>query len=332
MKKKGDHLKNYYSILGVRIKATAIEIRDGYRQMAKRYHPDVAPSNREHEEKFREINEAYNVLGNPGLRKEFDLDRAARKDPRWVDFEEVSEPEVEAEPTPTHRKDRNEWLDDEDEDEGQWEEPSQPSGIFDKVFGYKQRRPERDSKARRDGPDVRYGDLETEILVTLKEVLHGAVRVINVRRKGTSESPRQHTVEVPRGVRPGHVICLRGKGRTSLSRGTTGDLFVSVRLAPNQDFQINGVDLHHRIILRSWQFVLGDVVTIPTIEGTLQAKVPAGSRPGQSLKLRNEGLPVRREKRGDLVVKLDLELPHQLSPDAKKAWEAVRRADQDAPR
>jgi curved DNA-binding protein len=126
------------------------------------------------------------------------------------------------------------------------------------------------------------------------------------------------------------VIRLEGKGRTSLSRGTTGDLFVSIRYASHPDFQICGYDLHHRIVLRPWQFALGDVVTVPTIEGELQTKVLAGSRPGQNLKIRNQGLSKGVEERGDLFVELQIEFPQRLSVEAKQAWEAVRRAEGDA--
>lgn len=325
MKKEGDSLEDYYSILGVSLEATALEIRDGYRQMVKRYHPDVSPSNLEHEERLRKIIEAYDVLGNSSLRNKYDADRAAVKGSSWGDFENVSEPSLKTEAVPSHRKSRQEWLD--DDDDGQRGDPVQGTAIFGKAFGDSQRRSERDSKKERDGPDVRYGDLETEVLVTLNEVLLGAVRVINVRRKGTSESPRQYTIQVPQGVGTGHVIRLKGKGRTSLSRGTTGDLFVSIRYASHPDFQIGGNDLHHRIVLRPWQFVLGDVVTVPTIEGELQTKVPAGSLPGQNLKIRNQGLPKGGEERGDLYVELQMELPQRLSVEAKQAWEAVRRTD-----
>ncbi|MDA7510844.1 DnaJ domain-containing protein [Verrucomicrobia bacterium] len=328
MKKEGDSLEDYYSILGVSLEATALEIRLGYRQLAKRYHPDVSASNLEQEERFRKITEAYNVLGNPGLRKKYDVDWAAAKSFSWVEFENVSEQSLKAEAVPNHRKSRQEWLD--DDDEGQRGDPVQRTDVFGNAFDGSHNRSAGDSKVGRDGPDVRCGDLETELLVTLNEVLRGAVRVINVRRKGTSESPRQYTIQVPQGVGSGHVIRLEGKGRTSLSRGTTGDLFVSIRYASHPDFQICGYDLHHRIVLRPWQFALGDVVTVPTIDGELQTKVLAGSLPGQNLKIRNQGLPKGVEERGDLFVELQIEFPQRLSVEAKQAWEAVRRTDDDA--
>lgn len=323
--KKGDSLKDYYSILGVSLNATSLEIRDGYRQMAKRYHPDVFPSNLDHEERFRKIIEAYDVLGNPVLRQEYDVDRAAVENPSWGEFGNPSETSVETEPVPRRRKNRKEWQ--AGDDGGEWGGSVQTPGESGSVPGNSQARSERGSAEEREVPDIRYGDLETEVLVTLNEVLRGAVRVINVRRKGTSESPRQYTIQVPQGVESGHVIRLKGKGRTSLSRGTTGDLFVSIRYAPHADFQVRGHDLHHGILLRPWQFVLGDVVTVPTLDGELRANVPAGILPGQSLKIRNQGLPKGAEKRGDMIVELQIELPQQLSLEAKQAWEAVRRTD-----
>lgn len=331
MKRKASSRTDYYAVLGVAPGASQAEIRDGYRRMAKRYHPDVAPSNLDHEERFRKINEAYDILGHPESRKDYDLDRDASRSSRWKDFgqaaretaaPETAEPEF-ARPT---EKPQNEWFED-DADEG-WDEEPERSGVFDKVFGYKRQQSEsRSRSSRKSGPDVRYGDLETEVQVTLNEVLTGATRVINLRRKGSSDAPRQFTVEVPPGVRAGHVICLKGKGRTSLSRGTTGDLYVSVRYAPHPEFRIDGCDLTHTLVLRPWQFVLGDIVKVPTLEGSLQAKIPPGSIPGHRLKLRGHGLPESESVRGDLVLTLKLDIPQDLDSAARRAWEQVRDTD-----
>ncbi len=331
MRRQDNGQTDYYAVLGVRSGASQAEVRDAYRRMAKRFHPDVASPGVDHTERFRQINEAYDVLGNPETRKEYDLDRDAAHSSRWKDFgshsrpeaePEVSEPEF-AQPT---EKPQNEWFED-DEDES-WDEAPERSGVFDKVFGYKRSQAaSRSHSSRKSGPDVRYGDLETEVQVTLNEVLQGATRVINLRRKGSSDAPRQFTVDVPPGVKAGHVICLKGKGRTSLSRGTTGDLYVTVRYAPHSEFRIDGVDLTHTLVLRPWQFVLGDVVKVPTLDGSIQAKIPTGSIPGQRLKLRGHGLPQSKNVRGDLVVTLKLEIPQDLGPEARRAWEQVRDSD-----
>lgn len=340
---KRDGLKDYYAILGVAINVDQNEIRLGYRRMAKRFHPDVTPKGEDYSERFRTINEAYSVLGDPVRRKEYDKEREALKDPRWVNFEEPTvEPAPESQPGPKprsrswHRRQsrshgrshgettsaKNEWFDESSDDE--WAEPEARKGLFDKVFGYGGNQ----THSARDVADPRYGDLETEVLVTLSEVINGAMRVINLRRKGSSEPPRQHSIEIPRGVPHGHVLRLKGKGRTSLSRGTTGDLFVTVRYAPHPDFRLDGFDLHHEIQLRPWQFVLGDAVRVPTVDGGVQAKVPAGSVPGQRLRLRNHGLPRSDSDRGDLVVKLGVSLQGSVSVEERRAWEHLRDLEQ----
>ena len=331
MKRKDTSLKDYYAILGVPPDANGAAIRDAFRKMAKRFHPDVAAAGEDYSDRFREINEAYDTLGNTRSRKEYDLDRSSAGDPRWYEFGEARKSSHgrprEAEPVKPKpaKESKNEWFDDSEAES--WDQPTERKGIFDKVFGYKTSEEEGSGRSRREGPDSRYGDLETELLVTLAEVLRGASRVINLRRKGSSDAPRQFTVEVPRGVRPGHVIRLKGKGRTSLSRGTTGDLFVSVHYAAHPEFRIDGFDLYHTIILRPWQFVLGDVVSVPTIEGGLQTKVPKGSIPGQRLKIREQGLPNSELSRGDLVLTLKIELPQELSNEERRAWELVRDSD-----
>ena len=332
---KHDSLKDYYAILGVAINADESEIRFGYRRMAKRYHPDVAQEGQDYAERFRQINEAYSILGNAERRKEYDKERKAVNDPRWVNFEEAT---VEPEPEPgsrgrrksrsRHRRHtgshsagntaKNEWLDETGDDE--WDEPETRTGLFGKVFGYTANQ----TRPAREIPDPRYGDLETEVLVTLNEVVNGVMRVINLRRKGTSERPRQHSIEIPKGVPHGHVLRLKGKGRTSLSRGTTGDLFVTVRYAPHPDFRLDGFDLHHEMQLQAWQLVLGDAVKVPTVDGAVQAKVPAGSVPGQRLRLRQHGLPRSESDRGDLVVRLGVCLPRNLTVEERRVWEQLR--------
>lgn len=330
MKRRPDFQFDYYAILGVGSKADIQEIRDAYRRMAKRFHPDVTPPGEDYSKQFRDINNAYNVLGNPQLKREYDKDRAATGDPRWVNFEEF-----EASPRRERREERREarkepkpdsgWFDESDDDS--WVKPKKErSGLFDKFFGSDDDPKSNEAKKDQRVPDIRHGDLETEVVVTLAEVLRGTTRVINLRRKGSTETPRQFTVEIPSGVPKGHMIRLEGKGRTSLSRGTVGDLYVTVRYAPNHDFEVNGSDIFHTVVLRPWQFVLGDVVSVPTIEDSLKARVPEGSIPGQRLKIRGQGLPRGKRSRGDLVVTLQLEIPQALTTEERVAWERLRDA------
>ena len=318
MSLRGDDRKDYYTVLGLAPTASNDEIRDSYRRLAKQFHPDVASLEREPTERFRDINEAYAILGNPGRRKDYDLDRAADETSgrRFEESERSSSPKA----SPSESV--------ESKGGGLWDEGRSHPGRFNPVDAddrYKGR-----VEGGRSGADVRYGDIQTELLVTLNEVLTGASRVINLPRKELSETPRQFTVEVPRGVRPGHVIRLRGRGRTSLSRGTRGDLFVSVGYAAHPDFQVNGVHLNSNVLLHPWQFVLGDVVRVPSIEGSLNARIPQGSVPGQSLRLHQHGLPDGKNHRGDLVLQLGLEFPRQLTAQERRAWEAVRQASQSA--
>ena len=311
MNLREDHRKDYYTVLGLAPAASNDQIRDSYRRLAKQFHPDVASPDRKPTERFRDINEAYAILGNPVRRKDYDQDRAADQ-ARGSRIKE-------SEPSSSHKASPSEPV--EIERPGWWDEGRNHSGRVDAGECY---------EGRGSGADVLYGDIQTELLVTLNEVLTGASRVINLPRKELSETPRQFTLEVPRGVRPGHVIRLRGRGRTSLSRGTRGDLFVSVGYAAHPDFKVNGVDLHGHVLLHPWQFVLGDVVRVPSIEGSLSARIPQGSVPGQSLRLHQYGLPDGNNHRGDLVFELGLEFPRQLTVQERRAWEAVRQASQSA--
>ncbi len=334
MARPSGQLKDYYGILGVSPSAEPEEIRGGYRRLAKLCHPDMAAPTDENAARFREISEAYSVLKNAEKRKEYDRDRAAVNDPRWVNFDDPPEDtayEPEVEPTRTAPKEDG-WFDEDDDPsaDAEWEDAPASGGLFDKVFGHS--RPKggtAKSRGQRDrqAPDVRFGDLETEVMVTLNEVLHGANRVLNLRRKGTSDQPRQFSIQIPAGVRPGHMIRLKGKGRTSLSRGTTGDLFVTVRYAQHPDFRVDGYDLHHELYLKPWQFVLGDIAVVRGLEGPIQVKIPPGSAPGQKLRVRSQGLPMDQGKQGSLVLRLAIEIPAAHDPAERKLWERMRQLD-----
>ena len=177
------------------------------------------------------------------------------------------------------------------------------------------------SAAAQPGQDVR-GD----ILITLEEVLKGAIRAITVRRTNARTGQEEsHTfqVRIPAGVRAGQSIRLRGKGDAGFAGGGAGDMYLRVRYAQHPDFQTHGADLIGNLELAPWEAVLGATIPVQTLEGKISLKIPPGTQEGYQLRVRGKGLPVGNAKRGDLYVGVSIQIPPQSSEDEKRLWKQL---------
>lgn len=167
----------------------------------------------------------------------------------------------------------------------------------------------------------RGSDIEGDLMVTLEEALRGSTREVTLQRgAGKTETYR---VKIPAGVREGQRIRLAGKGESGRSGGESGDLYLRVRLARHPDLRVEGSDLYADVEVAPWEAVLGGSVPVPTLDGAVTLKVPAGSTAGQKLRLRGQGLPREDGSRGDLYAVLEIEVPAQVSAEEKKLWEKL---------
>lgn len=311
--------KDYYAILGVPRDASEEEIKKAFRKLARQYHPDVAKDKKAAEEKFKEINEAYEVLGDPEKRRKYDALAAG-----W-------QPGAEFRPPPG-------W-------EGRaWASRAGPGGFefhfggtgfsdfFEQLFGGGRGpggfagfsdfdfEPEHDPTTKQRG-----GDIEGDILVTLHEVLHGSTREVTVRRTNpqTGRSETQTCrVRIPAGVQEGQRIRLAGRGHEG--PGGAGDLYLRVKLAKHPDFRVLGADLYHDLPLAPWEAALGARVRVPTLEGAAMLTVPPGTSSGQRFRLQGRGLPTTGGSRGDLYAVVSIEMPPQTSAEERALWERLR--------
>ncbi|NBR63045.1 MAG: J domain-containing protein, partial [Verrucomicrobia bacterium] len=161
------------------------------------------------------------------------------------------------------------------------------------------------------------------LMVTLEEALRGATREVTLQRgEGKTETYR---VKIPSGVREGQRIRLPGKGESGRSGGGSGDLYLRVRLARHPDLRVEGSDLFADLEVAPWEAVLGASVAVPTLEGMVMLKVPAGSTAGQKLRLRGQGLPREDGSRGDLYALLEIVVPAEVGPGEKELWEKLAR-------
>src|SRR5438034_1753055 len=309
--------RDYYETLGVQKTASEDEIRTAFRKLARKHHPDVAKDKKAAEEKFKEINEAYEVLGDPEKRKKYDQLGADWNRPGGF------------QPPP-------EW---------QWQ-GQQPGGgfyqwggdggggvqfefggtgfsdFFEAFFGGGRGRSAFGGFGQRGTMAERGSDVEADIMVTLEEALHGSTRQVSLRRAG-SKKTETYQVKIPRGVREGQRIRLAGQGEAGERGGKSGDLFLRVRLARHPDFSVEGSDLVHEVKIAPWQAILGDQLIVPTLEGSARLKLPPGTQGGQRFRLRGRGLPGVSGQRGDLYVVVQISVPKKLSEREREIWEQL---------
>jgi curved DNA-binding protein len=307
--------KDYYDVLGVPRTATDVEIKKAFRKLAHKYHPDVAKDKRTAEEKFKEINEANEVLSDPEKRRKYDELGA-----NW------NHPERQTAP-PT---------------EGFGGGPGQGaefhfdgtgfSDFFEQFFGSRGRPfgggfgRTGENGEERETFTQRGQDIEGDILVTLDEVLRGSTRIIRLQRidPNTGQSTTQTLrVKIPPGVREGQLIRVGGKGQEGIGRGGSGDLYLRVKFAQHPDFRVRGADLYYDLDLAPWEAVLGATVHIPTLDGTVSLKIPPGTTAEKQFRLRGKGLPTVDGTRGDLYAVVSIEVPPRLTPEQKALWEQL---------
>jgi curved DNA-binding protein len=178
-------------------------------------------------------------------------------------------------------------------------------------------------------------DIEGDILVTLDEILHGSTRTIHLQRTDprTGQSVMQTLrVKIPPGVREAQLIRLAGKGQEGIGGGDSGNLYLRVKFAQHPDFRVRGAHLYYDLDLAPWEAVLGATVHIPTVDGTVSLKIPAGTRAGQQLRLRGKGLPTSKGTSGDLYAVVSIQVPAHLTPEQRVLWEQLARTSTFSPR
>jgi len=329
--------KDYYHTLGVSRDASPEEVKRAFRRLARQHHPDVAKDKRRAEERFKEINEAYEVLGNPENRKKYD-----RLGANWRAGAEFRPPpgwqaggrggaEAFGRGEPFEFRFGGTGFSD------FFEQLFGRSGRSGRFAGFGDEEGNSPDGERAGGPSARRGsDVEGSILVSLDEVLHGSVRAVSLRwtnpRSGEAET-QTLKVRIPPGVREGQLIRVAGRGQAGFSGGGAGDLYLRVRLAAHPEFRAEGPDLYHELDLAPWEAVLGATVSVPTLDGHLSLRIAPGARSGQQLRVRGRGLPHGPDGEcGDLFVVVTIQVPAELTAAEKALWEKLAQESHFNPR
>jgi curved DNA-binding protein len=294
--------KDYYKIMGVDRSASADDIKRAYRRLARKYHPDVSKE-KDAEERFKEIGEAYEVLRDPEKRAAYDGlgSRRAGEEfqppPGWQFTESVSP------------------------------EDFAHSDFFDQLFG---------GRAGRASFRSRGFDTAAQVEVTLEEAYRGTERLLNLQRMRAGERGRaepysqQLNVKIPAGVIDGQQIRVAGQGQTGLGGGAPGDLFLEVKLAPHRWFRAEGRDVWLDLPVTPWEAALGETVRVPTLGGRVDLKLPKGSQTDRQLRLKGRGLPGNPP--GDQFVVLKIVTPPADSAQIEALYRELAGASRSNPR
>jgi curved DNA-binding protein len=313
--------RDYYETLGVAKGATADEIKSSFRKLARKHHPDLAKDKKAAEEKFKEINEAYEVLSDPEKRKKYDEYGA-----NWQHAGNGFTP-------PPHGAGGGArggfgGFPGGGYSQGDGSEfhfgGTGYSDFFEQFFGTRRGGGQGGGSGYYEEAPQRGRDVEADILVTLDEVLNGATRQISFR-KGNSPDVQTYTVKIPKGVREGQKIRLAGQGGAGAARGVAGDLYLRVKLQQHPDFRFEGSDIYHDLEVPPWQAVLGGELTIPTPSGRAKLKIPSGTQNGRKFRIPAQGLPDKAGGRGDFYAIVDVLIPETITQEQKALWEQLAK-------
>jgi len=324
--------KDYYQTLGVPRNASDADIKKAFRKLAREHHPDVAKDKKAAEEKFKEINEAHEVLSDPEKRKKYDT-----LGPDWQNAGNYQPPPGWGGAAGgAHSR------------SGAREFHFGGTGFSDffeqffggggsQSYGFPTDEEDYEEAGPRQVRSRRGRDIEGDLLVTLDEAMHGTMRPISLQtvdpRTGKEET-ESFTVRIPAGASDGKRIRVPGKGSPGVGGGAAGDLFLRVRIAAHPDFRALESDLYYDLDLAPWEAVLGAEIVVPSLDGDkIKMRIPADTENAQKLRLRGRGLPKGKTgERGDLYVVINVVLPTRVNDEERALWEQLAKTSSFNPR
>jgi curved DNA-binding protein len=300
---------DYYSDLGLEKNASQDDIKKAYRKLAKKYHPDVNPENKQAEEKFKQISEAYEVLSDPEKRKKYDTFGSATNLENGHDFD----------PTKYGGNVRYEYR---------TADAGDHSDFFNMFFGgngydFDSIFSNTGSASRSRNYSYDGEDIETQIELTIEEGFKGVEKRITLR---SQKGEKSLTFKVPKGVKDGEKIRLHGQGEQGVNGGKNGDLYLLVKLKSSDKFSIEGNNLATNFDIMPWDAALGGEMAVETIDGKILIKIPSGIQTDSKIRAHGKGYTDRNGVRGDLYIKVRIVNPVTINGEMKELYEKLRKA------
>jgi curved DNA-binding protein len=329
--------KDYYKVLGVERTATQDDIRKAFRKLARKYHPDVNPGKKEAAEKFKDINEAYNVLSDADKRQKYDQLGSSYEqwqntggDSRGFDWSEwVNSRQAGGQPggQPGGQRVYTETFD--GEDLGGFGFSDFFESLFGGAAGARGAGAGTGTGTRRGEwmPVARRGqDLEQEVEISLAEAAAGTKRIVEMDGKRLEAA-------IPRGVKTGSRVRFKGQGGQGTSGAPSGDLFLVVKVRDNPQFERKEDDLYTDVSVDLYDALLGGSAVVPTLDGSVRLSIPAETQNGRTFRLKGQGMPKLRtpEERGDLFARVRVNLPRHLSDKEKDLYRELSKLREQSP-
>ena len=286
--------KNYYKILDLETSRVSIdEIKQAYRQAAKKYHPDLNVGDRLAEERIKDINEAYKVLSVPSSKRKYDRVWNSKFSKGKKAFS-----------------------------------GREQKGVFLNMFLGNM--DNTDQKADNKKNPVKGENVETEINVSLYDAFYGLEKQISLRT--VEGKAKTFTVSIPKGIRDGEKIRLIGQGKPGQNGGKNGDLFIKINIENDHKFKLEGYDIYTDLFLTPWEAALGTRATVESIDDETRVYIPQGIQSGEKIRIPNKGYQDGKGSRGDLVAEVKVMVPKQLTKDEKEAFKKLSEISMFNPR
>lgn len=295
--------KDYYKILEINnYKASIEEIKQAYREQAKKYHPDINTSSSSTEERFKDINEAYKILSNPTSRRKYDR--------MWYNH--------------VGKKQKASY------EESKREKGSIFSEFFNMFFGEKVENEDKKESNKNKKVAIKGENIETEISVSILEAFYGQTKKISLRT--LNGKMKTFSIKIPAGIRNYEKVRLMGQGKPGENGGKPGDLLIKINIENSDKYQLEGIDLYTNLYLTPWEAALGTKVILNSIDEEISLLVPQGIESGESIRLKGKGYLDGKGGRGDLIARVCIMVPKTLTEQEKKLFEELQQTSKYNPR
>lgn len=294
--------KDYYKILGLKnSNVTSEEIKQAYREQAKKYHPDINTTSNFAEERFKDINEAYKTLSNSSSRRKYDRMWNSR----------------------IGKKQKN-------KGQAKKEKKSVFAQFFEMFFGEIKQKEKNSGKTENKKEPKNGENIETEISVSISDAFYGVEKKLALR--AIDGKMREFKIKIPAGIRNEEKIRLMGQGKPGANGGKAGDLLIRIHIQDDKKFKLNGIDLYTTLYVTSWEAALGTKLNISSIDEDILLYIPQGTESGENICIKGKGYLDGKGGRGDLFVSVQIMIPKKITEKEKKIFEQLKEISKYNPR